>query len=70
MAWLVRCKNCLTAFSVTKDSVQTDGRESPGELTLACAQCGWIWQYQARDLEPVAADAITPFEAPRSSAAD
>ena len=70
MAWLVRCKNCLTPFSVTKDSVQADGPQSLGELALACAQCGWIGRYQARDLQPMTADAITPFEPPHSSVAD
>ena len=70
MAWLVRCKNCLNHFSVTKESVQTDEPQSVGELALACAQCGWVGQYQARDLQPMTPDAITSFEPPQSSVAD
>jgi hypothetical protein len=70
MAWLVLCKNCLTPFSVTKDCVETHVPQCVGELALACALCGWVGQYQACDLQPMTADAITPFEPPQLGAAD
>jgi hypothetical protein len=70
MAWLVRCKDCLAQFSVTKDCVETDGPQSIGELALVCAQCGCVSQYAPSDLQPLTADAITPFEPPQSRAAD
>ncbi len=70
MAWLVRCKNCLAQFSVTKDCFQSNKPQNDSELALTCDQCGWIGEYQGRDLQLVIADAMMPFGPRQSSAAD
>ena len=63
MAWLVRCKHCLTEFPVTKDCVQTADSQNVSELDLACPECGQVAHYSACDLQPPSPDAITPLGA-------